>query len=157
MQDRVHYLSRHAVVRKEALTTKVRVVMDGSAKVKANAPSLNECLQTGPSLTPSILDILLSFRWFKVALVSHIEKAFHMISVDERDRDALWFLWIDDVYATDLKRVCYHFSKVVFGLNCSPFLLGRRAEPHANHFQQSTIGQQIGKSFHKAPAQYAIT
>ena len=43
MKDRVHYLSHHAVVRKDALTTKVRVVMDGSAKVKANAPSLNEC------------------------------------------------------------------------------------------------------------------
>ena len=130
MQDRVHYLSHHAVVRKEALTTKVRVVMDGSAKVKANAPSLNECLHTGPSLTPNILDILLRFRWFKVALVSDIEKAFHMISVNERDRDALRFLWIDDVYATDPKLVCYHFSKVVFGLNCSPFLLGATFNYH---------------------------
>ena len=97
MKDRVHYLSHHAVVRKEALTTKIRVVMDGSAKVKANAPSLNECLHTGTSLTPNILDILLRFRWFKVALVSDIEKAFHMITVDEQDRDALRFLWIDDV------------------------------------------------------------
>ena len=130
MKDRVHYLSHHAVVRKEALTTKVRVVMDGSAKVQANAPSLNECLHTGPSLTPNILDILIRFRWFKVALVSDIEKAFHMITVDEQDRDALRFLWIDDIYANDPKLVCYRFSKVVFGLNCSPFLLGATLNYH---------------------------
>ena len=92
MKDRVHYFSHHAVVRKEVITTKVRVVMDGSAKVKANAPSLNECLHARPSLTPNILDILIRFRWFKVALVSDIEKDFHMITVDEQDRDALRFL-----------------------------------------------------------------
>ena len=99
-------------------------VMDGSAKVKANAPSLNECLYTGPSLTPNILHILLRFGWFNVALVSDVEKAFHMITVDEKDRDALQFLGIDDIYAADPKLVCYRFTKVGFGLNCSPFLLG---------------------------------
>ena len=66
MKDGVHHLSHHAVIRKEALTTKVRAAVDGSAKIKVNAPSLNECLHTGPSLTPNILDILLRFRWLKV-------------------------------------------------------------------------------------------
>ena len=89
---KVHYLSHHAVVREDALITKVRVVMDGSAKVNAEAPSLNEYLYTGPSLTPNILNILLRFRWFKVPIISDIEKAFHMIRVDERDRDSLRFL-----------------------------------------------------------------
>ena len=44
-------------MREEALTTKLRVVLDGSAKVKPDAPSLNECLHTGPSLLPTIMDI----------------------------------------------------------------------------------------------------
>ena len=47
-----------------------------------------------------------------------------MITVDEQNRDALRFLWIDNIYVTDPKLVCYRFLKVVFGLNCSPFLLG---------------------------------
>ena len=58
----VHYLSHHAVVRKEAVTTKLRVVMDASAKVSADMPRLNECLHTGPSLTPKSLVILVRFK-----------------------------------------------------------------------------------------------
>ena len=127
---KAHYLSHHAVVREDALTTKVRVVMDGSAKVNAEAPSLNECLYTGPSLTPNILNILLRFRWFEVPIISDIEKAFHMIRVDERDRDSLRFLWIDDINSTDPRLVFLRFCRVVFGLNCSPFLLGGTLRHH---------------------------
>ena len=98
----VHCVSHHAVVREDALTTKVRVVMNGSAKANAKAPSLNECLYTGPSWTPNILDILLRF---KAPIFSDIEKTFHTIRVDERDRDSLPFLWIDDINSTDSRPV----------------------------------------------------
>ena len=47
---RTHYLSHHGLVRKEALSTKLRVVLDGNAKAKPDIPSLNERLYTGPSL-----------------------------------------------------------------------------------------------------------
>ena len=53
--QRVHYLSHHPVVRENADTTKVRIVMDASAKITADTPSLNECLYTGPSLTCDII------------------------------------------------------------------------------------------------------
>ena len=53
--QRVHYPSRHPVVREDVATTKVRIVMDANAKITAEAPSLNECLDTGPSLTPDII------------------------------------------------------------------------------------------------------
>ena len=43
------------------------------------------------------MDIFLRFRSHKVALAADIEKAFLMISMAERDRDALRFLWVDDV------------------------------------------------------------
>ena len=46
------------------------------------------------------------------------------------DGSALRFLWIDYIYAIDHKLVCYRFSKVVFGLNCSPFLLGATLNYH---------------------------
>ena len=82
--QRIHYLSHHPVVHENATTTKVRIVMDASAKITADAPSLNECLYTLPSLTRDIIDILIRFRWYRIGIVSDIEKAFHMIHVDEK-------------------------------------------------------------------------
>ena len=46
----MHYLPHQAVIRKEALTTKTRVVFDASAKVNKSYPSLNDCTDTGPPL-----------------------------------------------------------------------------------------------------------
>ena len=40
---------------------------------------------------PEFFDILLRFRLFPIALVSDIEKAFHIISVRPEDRDVLRF------------------------------------------------------------------
>ena len=56
---RITYLPHQEIVRKDAETTKVRVVYDASAKPSKNARSLNECLYVGPSLTPLLYDVLL--------------------------------------------------------------------------------------------------
>ena len=93
--ERVHYLPHHAVVRRDKDTTKLRTVCDASSKV--NGPSLNECLHAGPKFDQKILDTLLRFRIHKVAVAADIEKAFLMIAMTEKDRDALRFLWVDDV------------------------------------------------------------
>ena len=122
--QRVHYLSHHPVVCEDAATTKVRIVMDESAKITADAPSLNECLYTGPSLTRGIIDILIRFRWYRIGIVSDIEKAFHMIHVDEKHHDVLRFLWEQDIDSVDPKLLILCFIGVFFGLNCSPFILG---------------------------------
>ena len=65
--QRFHYLSHHPAVREDPATTKVRIVMDASAKITADTPSLNECLCTRPSLTHDIIDILIRFRWYRTA------------------------------------------------------------------------------------------
>ena len=82
--NRHHYLPHHAIIRTDKTTTKLRVVYDASAK--ANRPSLNDCLHTGPKFNQKIL---VRFCAFKVALTADIEKAFLMISVAESDRDVL--------------------------------------------------------------------
>ena len=58
---KVHYLPHHGVVRRDALTTKLRVVFYASSRPTKDSPSLNDCLYSGPALTPTIFKVLLRF------------------------------------------------------------------------------------------------
>jgi hypothetical protein len=124
----VHYLPHHAVIRRDKQTTKLRVVYDASAK--SSGPSLNDCLYTGPAMTQSIMDIILRFRSYKTALAGDIEKAFLMVSVARVDRNVLRFLWFDDVWIEHPKVITLRFTRVVFGVSSSPFLLNATIRHH---------------------------
>ena len=124
----VHYLPHHAVVRHDKDTTKVRVVYNASAK--SNGPSLNDCLHVGPKFNQKINELLFRFWSYSVALVADIEKAFLMISVHPNDRDVLRFLWVEDPFDNDVKLVTMRFTRVVFGVSSSPFLLNATIKHH---------------------------
>ena len=89
----------------------------------------------GPSLLPSVTDILLRFRYHRVALVSDIEKAFHMLRISEQDKDPLRFLWVNDPYSEDPELLVFRFLRVIFGLNCSPFLSGASWNHHIRKYE----------------------
>ena len=99
-------------------TTKLHVVYDALAR--GDSPSLKDCLYAGPKFEQNIV---LRFRTHKAALITDIEKAFLQISVTEGDRDALRFLWVDDVAKEDLEIITFQFIHVPFGVTSSPFLL----------------------------------
>ena len=130
----IHYLPHRPVLRDDKETTKCRIVFDGSAKKDKRSPSLNDCLFTGPPMTPLIFDILQRFRVHPIAFICDLKQAFLQISVHESDRDALRFLWYDDPFATDPKLVIRRFTRVIFGLNCSPFLLNGTIRQHVEKF-----------------------
>lgn len=114
----VHYIPHHPVIRRDKETTKVLVVYDASAK--KYGPSLNDCISTDPSLLPKIMEILLRFRYHKITLVADVEKAFHQVSV----------IWVDDIISENPKLLIYCFTRVVFGVNASPFLLNMTIDYH---------------------------
>ena len=130
---RIHYLPHHAVVRQDNSTTKVRVVYDAWAKIAG--PSLNECLHIGPPLHKKIFDILLRFRMHSVAITADIEKAFLMIGVSEMDQDALRFLWFRDVQGQEPEVQAYKFTRVVFGVGRSTYLLNATIMHHLGLFE----------------------
>ena len=133
----VHYLPHHPVIRQDKMTTKVRVVYDASAKIGRH-PSLNECLHAGPNLLERIPDILLRFRVHKVAFTADIEKAFLMVAVNETDRDALRFLWVEESSDCDNPSIIIlRFARVVFGVSASPFLLNATIRHHLSQFLDS--------------------
>ncbi|XP_078384164.1 uncharacterized protein LOC144666642 [Oculina patagonica] len=132
---RTHYLPHHAVIRRDAKTTKVRVVYDASSRADEKEPSLNDCLHVGPSLTQLLFDILVRFRCNRIALIADIEKAFLNIEVDVKDRDCLRFLWMDDLDKEEPMVVVYRFCRVVFGVSSSPFLLSATLRHHLKSYE----------------------
>ncbi|XP_065917691.1 uncharacterized protein [Dysidea avara] len=126
----VHYLPHHAVLLEDKTTTKLRIVYDASSRTLG--PSLNDCLYTGPKSGQRIMDILLRFRVHRMAIAADIEKAFLMVAVKNEDRDVLRFLWVKDVNndVSDVER----FTRVVFGVSSSPFLLNATIKHHMEQF-----------------------
>ena len=134
-QGRIHYLPHHGVVRTDKTTTKLRIVYDGSAKTGSN-PALNDCLYTGPNVEQSIFDILLRFRLHPIAMVADIEKAFLMVGVNPPDRNALRFLWFHNIQEDQPQPLHLRFTRVTFGVNCSPFLLKATIQHHIQAYQE---------------------
>ena len=129
-----HFMSHHCVIREDKDTTKVRIVFDGSAKYKHDK-SLNDCLEVGMNYMPLIFDTLVRFRLKSVAMTADVEKAFHQIAVEESDRDALRFLWYDNPGNEVPNVIQLRFTRLPFGLKCSPGILGATIHHHVVQFK----------------------
>ena len=126
-QSKEFYIPHKGVVRKTAETTKMRIVYDASARATPDPLSLNDCLHPGPALQNRLWDILIQQRGYPVVLAGDIKKAFLQIRIHESERDALRFHW----RPSHLSEVeTYRFTRVLFGLAPSPFLLGGVLECH---------------------------
>ena len=129
------YVSHHAVIRKDKRTTKLRIVYDASAR--GGGRSLNDCLHAGPKFDQKILNVILRFRTYKIGIIADVEKAFLMVLVCKDDRDALRFLWVDDIEHIPPNPVEMRFTGVVFGVTASPFLLNATLYYHLEKYQKS--------------------
>ena len=118
------------------------------ASTKSTGCSLNECLHVGPQFEQRILDILLRFRTYPVALTADIEKAFLMVSISEEDRDALRFLWVDSVTSDQPGIRVLRFTRVVFAVTSSPFLLNATLQHHLSQHRSThpELIEQLTKS-----------
>jgi len=132
-----HYLPHHRVLKPESKTTPVRPVFDASCKVGSN-PSLNDILERGPNMLELIPSILLRFREKEVGVISDIRKAFQMISVAEADKNFQKFLWWENGKPDVM--IEYRHNRVVFGLNCSPFILAAVLEYHFDNVHEADQG-----------------
>ena len=65
-----------------------------------------------------------------------IEKAFLMVSVQEKNHDCLRFLWTRDVDEKMPNVIVLRFTRVVFGVNSSPFLLNVTIDHHIQKYQE---------------------
>lgn len=118
--------------------SKVRPVFDASAK-GPNGVSLNDCMVTGPALTPDIVEILLRFRRWPFAIPADIAKAFLQFKVHDSDKDDHRFL------LTDSKGSERHmlFCRVPFGYTASPYLLNATIKFHLSKYPQDEVVQEL--------------
>ena len=113
------YIPHKPVIREKAEGTKLRIVHDASARVQDDAPSLNECLNPGPSLQNQIWCVLVRGRFNPVALTADVKQAFLQVRIFDEDRDALRFHWLKDQKSKEVET--FRFTRALFGLVPSPF------------------------------------
>ncbi|KAF0720151.1 Integrase catalytic domain-containing protein, partial [Aphis craccivora] len=81
-QPITYYLPHHAVVKENSITTKTRVVFDASAATSTGI-SLNDILMRGPTVQPTLYQIILRFRLHNIEITGDIEKMYRQIKVDQ--------------------------------------------------------------------------
>ena len=128
----LYYVPHHAVIREEAESTTLRIVYDCSAKGNRDQPSLNNCLETGPSHQSLLFDILLRNRMRYYCITGDIKKAFLQIRINKEDRDALQVFWYENIDSRFIKE--YRFTRAIFGAGPSPYILNATIEKHVSAY-----------------------
>lgn len=116
--EKIWYLPHFPVVRMDKVTTKVRPVFDASARFKG--VSLNDVILQGPKLQSDLTHVLTRFRRSPVALVCDITEMYLQVHMKPSDQSVHRFLWRE--MDNSKKPTVYQFTRVVFGVNASPYL-----------------------------------
>ena len=141
-----YFLPHHGVLKENSLTTKLRVVFDGSAHVNGH-PSLNDVLCNGPKLQEDLLWIILKFRFNKIAIISDIEKMFRQIVLHRDDRNLQKILFR---FSPNSPLTFIRLSTVTYGQTSSTFwavkCLTTLAEENKTKFPKAS--QMLSKNFY---------
>ena len=116
-----------------AESTKIQIVYDASARANEKAPSLNDCLETGPPLQNKLWSVLMRNRFQSVALAGDLKQAFLQVRIREEDKDVMQFHWLKDLHTKHVETL--RFTQALFGLSTLPFLLGGVIDQHLKNLQ----------------------
>ncbi|XP_018574806.1 uncharacterized protein LOC108913697 [Anoplophora glabripennis] len=105
-----YYMPHKGVLREESITTKLRVVFDGSAPTSSGF-SLNHLQIAGPTIQQDLLSILLRFRQHKYVVAVDIAKMYRQVLLEPEQRCLQRVLWRenpeDELEVWELKTVTY--------------------------------------------------
>lgn len=80
--------------------------------------SLNETFLVGPTVHPSLVDVLLRFRSHRVAITTDVSKMYRAVGLVEPDKDLHRFIWRSK---PDEQLRDYRTTRVTFGVSASSF------------------------------------
>ena len=142
----VFYLPMHAVRKEHSTTTKIRAVFDASAK-SSTGTSLNDTLLVGPTVHPPLVDVLLRFRSYRVALTTDVSKMYRAIQLVPSDQDLHRFVWRKN--PSDCLQD-YRMTRVTFGVSASSFAANMSVKQNAIDFamEYPLAAKVVEKSFY---------
>lgn len=113
-----YYLPHHGIYKESSLTTKLRVVFDGSSSSNSGW-SLNDLQYTGPKVQNNIFDLLLRFRFYKYVVSADVSKMYRQILMHEDHKPLQQIIWRDS--PSDELSV-YQLNTVTYGTTSAPYL-----------------------------------
>lgn len=132
------FLPHHCVINETSISTKLRVVFDGSAK-SSSGISLNDLQLVGPVLQDDLFSILLRFRQHPIVLIGDITKMYRQVMVHKDDRHLQKILWRDNS-EDDIKE--YILNTVTYGTASASFLaircLRELGHLHSEKYKESS-------------------
>lgn len=108
-----YYLPHHGVRKETSLTTKLRVMFNGSS-LTTSGWSLNDLLHAEAKLQVDIFDVLIWFRQYRFVFSADIEKMFRQIRVHPEDYKYQRIIWLND----QDRLTPYELTPVTYGLVC---------------------------------------
>lgn len=139
-----YYLPHHPVFKANSITTKMRVVFDGSATTRTGI-SLNDVLLRGPKVQPDIFQILIRFRIHQVAITADVEKMYRQVLIAPEDRDLQRILYRKNP-ADQLKE--YRLCTVTYGTKPASYLATRCLSEIGKSINNSKLHRIISKDFY---------
>ena len=142
----VFYLPMHIVHKESSSTTKIRIMFDTSAKTSIGV-SLNDVLVVGPTVHPPLVDVLLRFRFYCVALVADVSRMYRAVSLSDSDRDLHRFVWRK---GPDAPLQDYRMTIVTCGVSASLFTanMAVKQNAHDHALQFPLAAETVDKSFY---------
>ena len=116
------------MLKKDSTTTKLLVVFDAIAKTTTGF-SLDDCLLVGPKLQEVVFNILVRFRFFKIALSGDVAKMYEQVALGKDDRDFHRILWR---FAADGPFETLRMTRVTYGVASSSYGSTRSSRECAN-------------------------
>ncbi|CAB3242550.1 unnamed protein product [Arctia plantaginis] len=113
-----YFLPHHGVIKESSVSTKLRVVFDGSAATTSGV-SLNDLQMVGPSVQDDLFAILLRFRQHKFVISGDVEKMYRSVFLTPLQRPLTQILFRID---PTLPLKIYRLNTVTYGTSAGPYL-----------------------------------
>ncbi|KAL4104092.1 hypothetical protein QTP88_019405 [Uroleucon formosanum] len=131
-----YYLPHHAIIKSNSLTTKVRVVFDGSVPSKSGVSFATQ---------HELFSILLRFRVHKYVFTGDLEKMYRQVNVSSSDCNLQRIVYRD---SPENPVVDYRLLTVTYGTKSASFLATKCLSQLTNDTSVPSVSRAITEDFH---------